>query len=278
MGSASFTVQTGVYLRKLMRIYLHERSWRPIAFAFVIAFIVAAVVGGDMFKDYESTKSGFFSITSAAVWIGIFNSVQSVCREHGVIRCEYRCGLSLTAYLTAQALCQLMICAVQSVIIFAAAAQFTELGGEGIITSAWAEYLITVLLLCFGADIMGLLISCAARDAAAAMTIMPFVLIIQLIMSGVLFDLSGWSEVISEFTLSRWGMSAFGSIADLNDPALPLRLAEAFPNITRLAPESCYEHSAENLINAWVSCAGITAGCFAAAVIVLRIKNRSRYR
>ena len=117
MRYASFTVQTGVYFRKLRRIASKERYWKFIIFAFVISFTVGAVVGGDMFTNYESTKSGFFSFTSAAIWIGIFNSIQSICREHEIIRSEYRSGMRLGAYVTAHALWQLLICAVRSGII-----------------------------------------------------------------------------------------------------------------------------------------------------------------
>ena len=276
MKNAAFTLQTGVYFRKLRRIASKERCWKFILFAFVISFTVGAVVGGDMFTNYESTKSGFFSFTSAAIWIGIFNSIQSICREHEIIRSEYRSGMKLGAYITAHALWQLLICTVQSGMISAAEMIFAGGGAEGLIFPAPVEYFITVLLLCYGADMMGLMISAAAPDAASAMTVMPFVLILQLIMSGVLFDLSGWSEAISCLTFSKWGMCAFGSTADLNDPALPLRMSEAFPNVIRLAPEECYEHTPENLLTAWGISAGIGMICVIASGRILWIKNKPK--
>ena len=274
MESAAFCVQTGVYFRKLKRIARRERYYKFILFALVIAFVVAAVVGGDMFVNYESTKSGFFSITSSAIWIGIFNSIQSVCREHRIIRSEYRSGLRLSAYITAHALWQLLISFVQSVIIFAASLVFVDYGGEGLVLPAKAEYFITVFLLCYGADMLGLMISSIAYDATNAMTIMPFVLILQLIMSGVLFDLSGWSEMVSCLTFSKWGMCAFGATADLNSHELPLRLNEAFPNVVRLAEEGCYSHTPENLLFSWGMMIWITAFCFAVSIITLKLKNR----
>ena len=278
MEHSGFLLQTSVYFRKLHRIALRERYWKFIVFAFVISFTVGAVVGGDMFTNYESTKSGFFSFTSAAIWIGIFNSIQSICREHEIIRSEYRSGMMLSAYITAHALWQLLICLIQSAIIASAGMIFSGGGTEGLIFPAPAEYFITVLLLCCGADMMGLMISAAASDAAAAMTVMPFVLILQLIMSGVLFDLSGWSEAISCLTYSKWGMCAFGSIADLNDPSLPLRLSEAFPNVVRLEPEKCYEHTPANLLRAWAVIAAIGLFCIVMSGVILRLRNRSRRR
>ena len=273
MDNASFTVQAGVYFKKLIRIALREHCLRFILYAFVISFAVAAVVGGDMFKNYESTKSGFFSVASAAIWIGIFNSVQSICREHSIIRSEYRSGMRLGAYITAHVLWQLLICLIQSAIIFSACVIFIDLSGEGLILPAAAEYFITILLLTFGADMLGLMISSIASDAATAMTIMPFVLIIQLILSGVLFDLSGWSEAVSCLTFSRWGMSAFGSIADLNSPDLPLRLSEAFPNVVRLTSDSSYAHTPENLLTSWGWCILIALFCCISCTVTLRVRN-----
>ena len=273
MSGAGFFAQTAVYFRKLGRIAAKERYWKFILFAFVIAFIVAAVVGGEMFKNYESTKSGFFSVTSAAIWIGIFNSIQSICREHEIIRSEHRSGMMLSAYIAAHALRQLLVCIVQSGLIFGAFLVFVDDKGEGLIFPSSVEYFITVFLLAYGADLLGLMISSAAGSATAAMTIMPFVLILQLIMSGVLFDLSGWSEWVSCLTFSKWGMCAFGSTADLNSPVLPLRLSEAFPNVVRLTEESCYEHTASNLLRAWGCCAAIGLFCGIASVVILKLRN-----
>ena len=49
------------------------------------------------------------------------------------------------------------------------------------------------------------------------MTIMPFVLIIQLVMSGAVFDLKGITEKISYLTLSKWGLDGICAIANTTD-------------------------------------------------------------
>lgn len=275
MENASFTAQTRVYFNKIRRIAMKEKFWKFIVFALIISFIVAAVVGEDMFSTYESTKSGFFSIASAAIWIGIFNSIQNICKEHEIIRAEYRSGMRISSYITANVLWQFVICLIQSCIILVVSLIFIDYNDSGIIFgSSIPEYFITILFITFGADIMGIMISSISGSPTTAMTIMPFVLILQLIMSGVLFDLSGWSEKISYITFSKWGMSAFGSIADLNSDDYPLRLSEAFPNVVKLETEDCYEHSASNLITAWCCCAGISVFSYLVSILSLKIKNR----
>lgn len=274
MDNASFFTQTSIYFRKIRRIAVKERFWKFIVFAVIISLIVSLVVGEDMFTTYESTKSGFFSIASAGIWIGIFNSIQNICKEHEIIRAEYRSGMKISSYITANILWQFVICLIQSVIMIMICLIFIDFNDTGIIIgSAIVEYFISILLITFGADIMGIMISSIAGSPTTAMTIMPFILILQLIMSGVLFELSGWSEKISYITFSKWGMSAFGSIADLNSDEFPLKLSEVFPQVVKLETESCYDHSVSNLITAWGWCVGISIFCYIVSIVSLKIKN-----
>ncbi len=273
MDNASFAAQTSIYFKKIRRIALKEKFWKFVVFAAIISLIVALVVGKDMFTTYEATKSGFFSIASAGIWIGIFNSIQNICKEHEIIRAEYRSGMKISAYVTANVLWQFIICLIQSVIMTAVCVAFIDFNSDGIIMPAIAEYFITILLITFGADIMGIMISSIAGTPTTAMTIMPFVLILQLIMSGVLFDLTGWSEKISYITFSKWGMSAFGSTADLNSDAFPLKLSEVFPQVVKLETEDCYDHTTRNLMSAWGMCALISAVCYVVSILSLKIRN-----
>lgn len=275
MNNASFMTQTNVYFKKIVRIAMKEKAWKFIVFAAIIALIVAAVVGENMFTTFESTKSGFFTIASACIWIGIFNSIQSICKEHEIIRAEYRSGMKLSSYIIANICWQFVLCFIQSVLIFVICKFFIDFNTEGLlIGSAYVEYFITIFLLTFGSAVLGIMVSSISGNPTTAMTIMPFVLILQLIMSGVLFELSGMSENISCITFSKWGMSAFGSIADLNNDDLPLKISEAFPNVVKLNKESCYDHEASNVIISWMCCLVITAVSTAVSILSLKFKNR----
>ncbi len=112
MNNTSFVTQTHVYSKKLFRISLREKAWKYLVFAAIISMIVALIVGEDMFKTFESTNSGFFTLASACIWIGIFNSIQSICKEHEIIRAEYRQGMKMSAYVCAHVLWQMVLCLV----------------------------------------------------------------------------------------------------------------------------------------------------------------------
>jgi len=47
--------------------------------------------------------------------------------------------------------------------------------------------------------------------------VMPFVLIVQLVMSGMMFSLPDKATPIKELTISKWGLTAICSSADINE-------------------------------------------------------------
>lgn len=130
MKNASFFAQTHVYFKKITRISIREKAWIFLAFACIIALIVNFVTASDMFKNLDNTKSGFFTMASACIWIGVFNSIQSICKEHNIIRSEYRQGTMLSAYVCAHILWQAVLCFVQSLIIFLICVVFGFFGDD----------------------------------------------------------------------------------------------------------------------------------------------------
>ena len=58
MKNTSLITQTHVYFKKVFRISLREKAWKYIIFAAIISFIVAAITGPDMFKNFDRTNSG----------------------------------------------------------------------------------------------------------------------------------------------------------------------------------------------------------------------------
>ena len=46
------------------------------------------------------------------------------------------------------------------------------------------------------------------QAATTAMTVMPFVLIVQLVMADVIFELNGTAKAVSNITVGKWSMTA----------------------------------------------------------------------
>ena len=274
MNSVSFGKQTIVYFGKVSRIALREKSWKLVVFAAIISFIVATVTGENMFDNFEATKSG------------IFNSIQRICKEHDIIRSEYRQGMKLSSYIAANVMWQAVLCLVQSIIIFLICLCFGFFGenaGEvGVIRPAFIEYFITIYLLTFGSSVLAIMVSSISGTPLTAMTIMPFVLILQLIMCGVLFDLKegGFADIISNGTYSKWGMSAFGATADLNELESKVLImvkgnAKIYAALkSKFPPVDAYDPEVINLVGSWINCIIITIASAVISVLGLKIKNR----
>lgn len=273
MNESDLMTQTNVYFKKLFRINMREKSWKYLIFALIISMLVALIVGPDMFGNFDTTNSGFFTLASACIWIGIFNSIQSICKEHEIIRAEYRQGLRISSYVFAHLLWQALLCLAQTIIIFVVCCIWMRFDKSAhLLISAYVENFITIYLLTFSAAVLGLMISAISGTPTTAMTIMPFVLIIQLVMSGVLFILSGASEVFSYFTLSRWGMAAFGCEADLFH--MPTGVQQVEPLFNNPMNSDFYKPEVIRLFAAWFAIIGITIFNTFVCGLALKIKNR----
>ena len=266
--------QTMVYARKFYRTQKNDVV-KALIMGVVIATLVAWITGADMFTTYESTKSGFFSIVSACIWIGIFNSIQLVCREKdNIVKDELTKGIRASSYMAAHFVFQLFVCLIQSVIILAVCMIMIDFPKTGVVfPHSFAEYFITIFLLLYSSDALALVISSYASTPVVAMTVMPFVLIIQLLMSGVLFDLSGFAEWIAVFTVSKWGMEAMGSIGNLNSADLPSSVAQKFPELMfpQREAESIYSATAGHLGKVWLILLLFIVVSYALSSILLKV-------
>ena len=211
--------QARIYLGKCFRMFIYQNDWKVLPIGALIAAIVTFVVGTNIFKTQEGTEIGVFALVCVCIWNGFFNSIQVVCREREIVKREHRAGLHMSAYVLAQMVYQLFLCALQTVVTLAVCmlAQVT-IPQQGVITP-WGllDVSLTILLITYAADIMALMVSCIVRTTTTAMTVMPFLLIFQLIFSGGFFDLSGLADKIKYLTLSHWGMTGLCCIGRYNE-------------------------------------------------------------
>lgn len=210
--------QVGIYLGKLFRIFIYEKDWKFIPVAALIAFIVAAVVGRNLFRSMEGTTIGSLALVSVCIWNGFFNSIQSVCRERAIIKREHRSGLHISAYMGSHMIYQAFICASQVVVsMIVYKAMGVRYPAQGLITPWFlSDFFLTLFLITYTSDMMALMVSCIVKDTTSAMTAMPFLLIIMLVFSGVAFPLKGAPSRIANFTISKWGIFAVCTLGNFN--------------------------------------------------------------
>ena len=210
--------QVGIYLGKCFRIFRYERGWKVILFGAIISAIIAWVPGDEMFVHKVQTKNGAFAIVCACIWIGLFNSIESICRERKIIKREHRTGLHISSYVMAHMLYELFLCVIQSVVMVAALMVFRkDFPQSGVFLPAVFEIYISCLLIMYASDVLGIAVSSFVKTENAAMAAMPFVLIVQLVLAGIIFELSGSVETVSNLTISKWGVQSIAATCDINN-------------------------------------------------------------
>ena len=249
--------ELGIYTSQYIRILLSDKKNLAVSLLFpvIAAIIVVWIAGENMFVHYEGTKSGCFVIVSAAIWGGLFNSIQTIVKERSNIKRDYVTGIRLRCYTASRAIVQFVLCMIQSAILttsYIGVEKFRDnaMPKTGIeFHNPLIEYYITILLLMYAADAMGLFISCFVKKEETANVLAPYILIVQLIFSGILFEMKGASEKVSYAMLSRWGMEGLGSICDLN--SLPLKIHATFPDVPHTV-ENMYKYGGKHLLFVWI--------------------------
>ena len=250
-------------------------------FPVAAAIVTVWIAGENMFVDFESTKSACLIMVCAAIWGGLFNSIQVVVKERDNVRRDYVSGaLRIECFMASRALIQLLLCAAQSAVLCLGflgvrVVHGNELPSDGIIGgSPMIEYYITLFLVMYATDSLGLMISSIVKTEQLASQLSPYILIVQLLFSGALFEMEGAATLVSGLMTSKWGMKALGSISELNKFESKLSVRVGFPIYLE---SKDYEPTGGNLLGAWMMLLLFVAVTLVVGTVCLRqVKNDKR--
>ena len=211
--------QVMIYLGKQFRFFINESDWKVLPMAAIIAGLVAMVIKKRFFVNMEGSLIGAFALACVAIWNGCFNSIQAVCRERAIIKREHRSGMHISAYVAAHMIYQFLLCLAQTALTMAVLRTLdVPIPVAGFITPFMLlDIGITMLLISYAADMMSLFLSSISRTTTGAMTLMPFILIFQLVFSGGIIPLPEWSRPLSNFTISSYGIQALAAQSGYNE-------------------------------------------------------------
>ena len=210
--------QVWIYLGKLLRMFVYQSDWKVLPMAALIAGLVGMVIRKKMFLNMEGTLMGAFALVCVCIWNGCFNSIQVICRERDVIKREHRSGMHISSYILAHMIYQFLLCVLQTgVTLYVTKLTGVQYPSEGLITP-WlmVDLAISMLLISYASDMLSLWVSTLAKTTTTAMTIMPFVLIFQLVFSGGMLTLPAWTQPLTQFTISNPGLKVIAAQADTN--------------------------------------------------------------
>ena len=280
----SFFKQAGVLSKRYMNLICNDRARLLLMLVepILMGLILYICKQDEMFEAYIATKNLLFTYVCCAIWIGIFNSVQEICKERVILKREYMANLRLSSYISSKFIVQAMLCLAQSVLLFSVFALTIGMPEEGMLLSSPApEMLLTTYLAILASTCMGLALSSVANNPDRAMTLSPFLLVVQLVFAGIIFELEGVVELISNITISRWAISALGVSADLEGlyEGFAAKQAMLNPGGDSGADivEKMFEHSDANMLKCWlIMLAFCIVFCVISALLLRNVSKDSR--
>lgn len=188
------------------------------ASALIISSLASWVIRYRMFDFYENAKIGFFIVVCCCLWMGLFDSILCICDARDVLERDKFSGLNPYSFVLANVAWQAVHALLQTAILYAMSTYIIEWPTDvaAILAPTMVEYFLTLFLITFAAQMLGLGVSAIVHTSQQALTVAPFILIYELIMSETLFGLPDAIRPLRETTIVRWGLSALGTIFDID--------------------------------------------------------------
>ncbi|WP_307342490.1 FHA domain-containing protein [Metabacillus malikii] len=237
----------------------------------IIAILMGLVAETDSFEYFETSKQVIFTVAASAVWIGLLNSIQEITKEKTIYKRERTVNLKLGPYISSKIVILGLMGLIQSVIFVAIFTAIIELPTENLLGYVPIEIFMTFFLSVLASTAMGLVVSCLVANSDRAMGLAPILLVPQLIFNGLVFELEGVTDWLSNLAIAKWTARAFSISFDLNDKPMELETKVALPQ--RDLPEY-YDHSLSLLYQNWGILLGITVLCTVISIVILKRKDR----
>jgi ABC-type multidrug transport system ATPase subunit/pSer/pThr/pTyr-binding forkhead associated (FHA) protein/ABC-type multidrug transport system permease subunit len=192
-----------------------------------------------------------FVFSCIAIWIGLSSAVREIVKEAAIYQRERLVNLGIFAYLGSKVLIWLGITLAQTVLMVVAIALAFAHPASNLMP--WLPGLaITNFLTVLASVCLSLGISAFVKTENAANSLLPLIMIPQIIFSGVLFDLEGISQNLSWLMISRWSVGAYGTLIDVNSMVPdPVKLPDGTTLEQVFPPSPTYEATLANLGLNW---------------------------
>lgn len=242
--------QLRILSKRYIKLLLNDRKRLLILLlqAPLLALLISFVADGEQFKQYEMTKMLLFSLSCSGFWIGMFNAVQEICKEHTLLKREYMTGLSLSSYVFSKMIVLGILALIQSGLLLCVFSVMVGIPDQSVLMPTFMEMLLTAWLTTLSATAIALFVSSLFKNPDQALTSAPILVMLQILFSGLLFKLKGATEIVSWFVTCRWSMEGYGTTADLN--SLQLRLQQEGILIPHEA-EDFFVFSKSHLLFSW---------------------------
>jgi ABC-type multidrug transport system ATPase subunit/pSer/pThr/pTyr-binding forkhead associated (FHA) protein len=206
--------QWATLARRYMEVLGRDRFNLLILFgqAPIVAFLLYLVVGHDVPRDFP-----FFVLALVAVWFGTSVSAREIIRERAVYNRERMVNLGLLPYVGSKLLVLSMIVGVQCVLLFGTIKLFDMAGMmklQGYVFGL--PQLITMIVTGVVGIALGLLISAVVRTSEMATSLVPLILIPQILFSGLVGVPTGFSRIVGLVMPATWAFDEMKRLSGLD--------------------------------------------------------------
>lgn len=258
--------QLAILTRRYLELILADRRNLALLLlqAPIIGLLLVLVSRGDgLTSGRIEAKKLIFMLATTGVWFGVINSAREICKEATVLRRERLAGLYAGPYVLSKLIVLKLLVLVQSALLVGVVAAVTKLPPSGVILPPLVEIYVTIVLAGVAGIALGLCISAIATTPDKATSLIPIVLVPQVLFAGIMFGLKGATAAISTLVSARAAVDAMSATVDINQLSTPVFMP--------LEPQ--YAHSSSVVLAAWGMLAAQALGYAAIAWLVL-VKRR----
>ncbi len=217
----------------------------PVIAVILMALTSANIFAQHMFFNEMDVQTPLFVMVMAAIWFGTLNAAREIVKEAPIYRRERTINLGLVPYVFSKVFVLGLLCLLQSFLLLFIVGLRSGYPTRGILLPPFLEMYLSLVLTALGGLAMGLLVSALAPNTDRAISMVPLLLIAQIIFAGNIFKLNGAAAWVSYIMLARWGMMALGSTNDLHAQATG-------------TSSNFYGHNLTHLLEGWLALIGLT--------------------
>ncbi len=166
---------------------------------------------GYMFRENDNIPAYMFMCVVVALFFGLTVSAEEIIKDRKILKREAFLNLSRSGYLTSKVMIMFFISAVQTLSFVLIGNAILEIKGMNM-----AYFLVLFSTACF-ANMLGLNISASFRNAVTIYILVPFLIIPQLLLSGVIvkfdklnpgFSSDAYVPLTGDIMASKWAYEA----------------------------------------------------------------------
>jgi len=208
--------QVQVLSRRYVEVLMNDRRNLALLLmqAPLLSLVLSIVSGrGDLTAADTSGQANrlLLLLATSAIWLGTINAVREIVKELPVFVREQLMGVSPFAYLSSKVIVLSGLSLIQAAMLLGVLGLDVDLPSDGVILPGPVEMYLTLALASLAAMAMGLLLSAVSASQERATTLVPLVLIPQIVFAGVIFELVGAADALSLMSLGRWAVELLGA-------------------------------------------------------------------